>query len=85
MNGCDNLVFLNSDNPNYSKSDAELMQRALDMAAERLGITEETDDEINTLARFVRAAFIIGNRDVESMATFAVKAVLIRRKRRAKN
>ncbi|UXN60484.1 hypothetical protein N8E88_29005 [Phyllobacterium zundukense] len=43
-----------------------------------------SDDEINTLARFVRAAFIIGNRDMESMARFAVKAVLIRRKSRAK-
>lgn len=61
------------------------MQRALDIAAERLSITDETDDELSTLARFVRAAFIIGNRDVESMAKFAVKAVLVRRKSRSKD
>ncbi len=74
------MVFLNNDNPNYSKADGELMQRALDIAAARLNITDETDAELGTLARFVRAAFIIGNRDVEAMAKFAVKAVLIRRK-----
>lgn len=56
------------------------MQQALDAAAARLGISDEDDPECNTLARFVRAAFIIGNRDVDAIADFAVDAVLIRRK-----
>ncbi|WP_262293549.1 zinc ribbon-containing protein [Phyllobacterium zundukense] len=60
------------------------MQRSLDSAVRQLNGQDLSDDEINTLARFVRAAFIIGNRDMESMARFAVKAVLIRRKSRAK-
>ena len=77
------MRFKNNKN-NYSDADAELMQRALDLAIRQLNDQDISDDEINTLARFVRAAFIIGNRDVESMAKFAVKAVLIRRKSRAK-
>ena len=74
------LTFLDEGNPNYTKSDGELMQRALDVAAAKLGITDENNPERNTLARFVRAAFIIGNRDVEAIANFTVDAVLIRRK-----
>lgn len=79
------LTFLGDDNPNYSKSDGELMQRALEDAAMRLNITDENDSEFNTLARFIRAAFIIGNRDSEAMAKFAVNAVLARRRRASKN
>lgn len=56
------------------------MQQALDMAAVKLGITDKDNPERNTLARFVRAAFIIGNRDVEAIANFTVDAVLIRRR-----
>ncbi|MDR6634088.1 hypothetical protein J2X72_002888 [Phyllobacterium sp. 1468] len=59
------------------------MQRSLDSAIRQLNSQDISDDEVHTLARFVRAAFIIGNRDVESMAKFAVKAVLVRRKSRA--
>lgn len=79
------LTFLEDDNPNYSKSDGELMQRALEEAAARLNITDETDPEYNKLARFVRAAFIIGNRDEGAIAKFAVDAVLMRRRRSTKN
>jgi hypothetical protein len=79
------LTFLGDNNPNYSKSEGELMQRALEAAAARLNITDETDPEYNRLARFVRAAFIIGNRDEEAIAKFAVEAVLMRRRRSTKN
>jgi hypothetical protein len=79
------LALFKSGKNNYSDADAELMQRSLDSAVRQLKNQDISDDEINTLARFVRAAFIIGNRDMESMAAFAVKAVLIRRKSRAKN
>lgn len=74
------MTFLNEGNPNYTKSDGELMQRALDLAAEKLGIAEQNSDERNSLMRFVRAAFIIGNRDVNAIASFTVDAILIRRK-----
>jgi hypothetical protein len=77
------LTFLDDNNPNYSKTDGELMQRALEDAAAELFITDEADPEHGTLARFVRAAFIIGNRDAEAMARFAVNAVLARRARKA--
>ncbi|ATU92063.1 hypothetical protein [Phyllobacterium zundukense] len=78
------MTFLDDDNPNYSKTDGELMQRALDEAAAALNITDETDPEHGMLARFIRAAFIIGNRNSEAMAKFAVNAVLNRRRRRPK-
>jgi hypothetical protein len=78
------MMRFKSNKNNYSDADAKLMQRSLDSAIRQLNDQDMSDDEINTLARFVRAAFIIGNRDVESMARFAVKAVLIRRKSRAK-
>jgi hypothetical protein len=78
------LVLFRSNSKIYSNADAQLMQRSLDSAVRQLNGQDLSDDEINTLARFVRAAFIIGNRDMESMARFAVKAVLIRRKSRAK-
>lgn len=74
------MTFLDEGNPNYTKSDGELMQRALDAAAARLGIYDEDNPERTTLTRFVRAAFIIGNRDVDAIADFAVDAVLTRRK-----
>lgn len=74
------MTFLDTDNPNYSKADGELMQQALDEAARALKIEDDNDPEWKILARFVRAAFIIGNRDVEAMAGFAVDAVLVRRK-----
>ncbi|MEP7455120.1 hypothetical protein [Phyllobacterium sp. SB3] len=74
------MTFLNEGNPNYSKSEGELMQRALDLAAEKLGIPDENSSERNSLMRFVRAAFIIGNRDVNAIASFTVDAILIRRK-----
>lgn len=57
------------------------MQCALEDAARKLNITDETDPEYNRLARFIRAAFIIGNRDAAAMADFAVTAVLMRRGR----
>lgn len=79
------MTFLGDDNPNYSKSDGELMQLALEDAAKRLNITDMTNPEFGTLARFVRAAFIIGNRDSEAMAKFAVNAVLTRRRRTSRN
>lgn len=72
--------FLKKNNPNYSTSDGELMQQALDIAAEKLGICEENKHERSSLIRFVRAAFIIGNRDVDAIASFTVNAILIRRK-----
>ncbi|MRG55690.1 hypothetical protein GF108_08855 [Phyllobacterium sp. SYP-B3895] len=75
------MTFFDDDNPNYSKVDGELMQFALDNAAKRLGLSDKNDPELNTLARFVRAAFIIGNRDATAMAEFAVDAVIMRRKR----
>ncbi|MHC1549371.1 hypothetical protein [Phyllobacterium sp. K27] len=74
------MSFLKESNPNYTKSDGELMQRALDIATAKLGITDETKHERTSLIRFVRAAFIIGNRDAEAIANFAVDAILIRRK-----
>lgn len=74
------MTFLSEGNPNYSKSDGELMQRALDLAAEKLGIADENNNERNELMRFVRAAFIIGNRDINAIAGFTVDAILIRRK-----
>jgi hypothetical protein len=74
------LTFLDADNPNYSKADGELMQQALDGAARKLRIEDDNDPERKVLARFVRAAFIIGNRDAEAMAAFAADAVLVRRK-----
>jgi hypothetical protein len=79
------LTFLEDDNPNYSKADGELMQRALEDAAVRLDIIDKTDPEYSTLARFIRAAFIIGNRDSGAMAKFAVNAVLMRRRRSSKS
>ncbi|MEK1890120.1 MAG: hypothetical protein AAAB35_21665 [Phyllobacterium sp.] len=75
------MTFLDDDNPNYSKLDGELMQCALDNAAERLGLSDKNDPELNTLARFIRAAFIIGNRDAAAMAEFAIDSVIMRRKR----
>ncbi len=77
------LTFLDDNNPNYSKTDGELMQRALEDAAAELSIIDEADPEHGALARFVRAAFIIGNRNSEAMAKFAVNAVLARRARKA--
>lgn len=74
------MTFLDTDNPNYSTADGELMQQALDEAASTLKIADDNDPERKTLERFVRAAFIIGNRDAEAIARFAVNAVLIRRK-----
>ncbi|MCX8280395.1 hypothetical protein OSJ77_09340 [Phyllobacterium sp. 0TCS1.6C] len=56
------------------------MQRAFDMAAEELGIAQPGCSEQATLARFVRAAYIIGNRDVQSIAKFSIEAVLLRRR-----
>jgi hypothetical protein len=77
------LTFLDESNPNYSKSDGELMQQALDAAASKLGIASK-DIERNGLARFVRAAFLIGNRDVDAIAQFTVDAVEIRRRSMSK-
>lgn len=74
------IDFLKNSNPNYTKSDGELMQQALDIAAAKLGIADENKHERNSLIRFVRAAFIIGNRDVDAIASFTVNAILIRRK-----
>lgn len=74
------MTFLDSDNPNYSKADGALMQQALDEAARTLKIEDDNDPERKILARFVRAAFIIGNRDADAIARFAVDAVLVRRK-----
>ncbi|QND52647.1 hypothetical protein HB779_12575 [Phyllobacterium sp. 628] len=56
------------------------MQQALDEAAKKLKINNESDPERKVLARFIRAAFIIGNRDAEAMASFAADAVLVRRR-----
>ncbi len=74
------MSFLKEDNPNYTKPDGELMQRALDLAAAKLGIADENDPERNSLKRFVRAAFLIGNRDIDAIASFTVDAVMVRRK-----
>jgi hypothetical protein len=74
------IDFLKKNNPNYTASDGELMQQALDIAAAKLGISADDKHERNSLIRFVRAAFIIGNRDVDAIASFTVNAVLIRRK-----
>ena len=74
------MTFLDTDNPNYSTADGELMQQALDGAARTLNIEDDNDPERKILERFVRAAFIIGNRDAEAIARFAVNAVLVRRK-----
>ncbi|MBA8876365.1 hypothetical protein [Phyllobacterium myrsinacearum] len=74
------MTFFDDDNPNYSKADGELMQQALEEAARKLRIEDDNDPECKVLARFVRAAFIIGNRDTKAMASFAVDAVLVRRK-----
>jgi hypothetical protein len=77
------LTFLDNDNPNYSRSDGKLMQHALKLAAEYVNVNE-TDPEHSVLARFIRAAFIIGNRDAEAMAQFAADAVLTKRRRAPK-
>lgn len=74
------MSFLDQSNPNYTKSDGKLMQQALDIAADKLGIACDNSSERNALMRFVRAAFLIGNRDVNAIASFTVNAILIRRK-----
>ncbi|MBA8900984.1 MULTISPECIES: hypothetical protein [unclassified Phyllobacterium] len=74
------MTFLDTDNPNYSKADGQLMQQALEEAARKLRIEDDNDPERKVLARFIRAAFLIGNRDTEAMAGFAVDAVLVRRR-----
>ncbi|MGH7003861.1 MAG: hypothetical protein ACREIP_07930 [Alphaproteobacteria bacterium] len=74
------MTFLIEKNPNYTVADGKLMQRALEIAAKKLDIACKDHPERKTLTRFVRAAFIIGNRDAEAIANFAVEAVLTRRK-----